>query len=449
LAKDNLIWILGARNDNADRSIQWDEEFPNFADPDVLIVNLSSLNRNLRDSIDTDKLFHARDAIYGRFKSGGILVFITASHPERVRMYLGGFAPLYEDIVEIKNNQPVYDLVYHPIDFLCPFDMETYDIPRGFELRYKQNHPFSNYLRHVKKFDFLLYAMGLSKLTMWLGLKTVNPSESGIKIIQNDKITDKAGNLIGVSCRLNRLCKGKLIFLPPTTEIPIEEGINDILKRYDKGTSGNFPQWVDNIPFSGLSKINCIINELKSKRNLISEKISLEERNRHVLRDHYRLLFDTDKSLVDAVKNAFKVLGFNNLKEGRGPDKEDLVFEFTTSKGLNIAVIEVKGLEGRLKKSHIDQCHGWVTEYEGLHQSAKGVLIPNQFRSKPYLYSKKDREDFNFNLRHDAEVRKICILPSSVLFEAVNTLLKGNKIGRIQPEQRIAETNGVLFSLTK
>jgi hypothetical protein len=146
ILKDNLIWVLGAKNDNADRSIRWNEEFPNFADPDILIVNLNSLDRNLRDSMKNDKLFRARDAIYGRFKVGGTLIFITASHPERVRMYLGGIAPLYEDVVAINNNQPVYDLVYHPIDFLCPFDIETYDVPPGFELEYKQDHPFSSYL---------------------------------------------------------------------------------------------------------------------------------------------------------------------------------------------------------------------------------------------------------------------------------------------------------------
>ena len=117
---------------------------PNFADPDVLIVNLSSLNRNLRDSLSGDKLLHARNAIYGRFKFGGTLIFITASNPERVRMYLGGWAPIYEDIVEIQGNNLIYNVVHHPIDFLCPFDMETYDIPRGFEIRYRQNHPFSN-----------------------------------------------------------------------------------------------------------------------------------------------------------------------------------------------------------------------------------------------------------------------------------------------------------------
>ena len=280
---------------------------------------------------------------------------------------------------------------------------------------------------------------------MWLGLQPLSSSKSGIRIIQNDKVTDKAGNLLGVSCRLNRLCKGKMIFLPPTTDIPVEQGINYILNRYHKITSENFPRWVENIPLSGLSKITGTITKLKPEKNMISEQISLAEQNRRTLRNHYRLLFETNKSLVDAVRNAFQLLGFNNIKEGRSSDKEDLIFESTIGKDSNMAVIEVKGLEGRLKKSHIDQCRGWVTEYEGLYQNAKGILVPNQFRLKPYL--KKEREDFDINLRRDAEMRKICVLPTSILFEAVNKTLSGNKIGRIELEKRIIDTNGVLFSL--
>jgi hypothetical protein len=52
-----LIWVLGAKNDNADKSILWNEEFPNFADPDILIINLSSLDRKMRDKIDKSS-FH-------------------------------------------------------------------------------------------------------------------------------------------------------------------------------------------------------------------------------------------------------------------------------------------------------------------------------------------------------------------------------------------------------
>jgi hypothetical protein len=60
-----LIWILGARNDNADRSIQWNEAFPNLVDPDILIVDLNSLDRNMRDRISKTRLYLARDGIWG------------------------------------------------------------------------------------------------------------------------------------------------------------------------------------------------------------------------------------------------------------------------------------------------------------------------------------------------------------------------------------------------
>ncbi len=63
------IWVLGAKCYNADRSIQWDSEFPNFADPDILIINLTSLTKEVLERI-RDKYIVSRDSIVKKFSSG-------------------------------------------------------------------------------------------------------------------------------------------------------------------------------------------------------------------------------------------------------------------------------------------------------------------------------------------------------------------------------------------
>ena len=354
---------------------------------------------------------------------------------------------MYQDIIDFENGQPVYAPVAYPIDYLCPFDMETYDVPEGTQIIYRQNHPFSEYLKNVKKFDFFLLRIGLAKLSMWLGINPIKPT---IKLIQSKEcsITDKAGNLLGVKCRLNRLCIGTLFFLPPTSEVPVNEGINDILEACGRTTKEIFPEWISTVPLHGLTNISRNIARLESIKNRATERISSAEIKRQLLVNHYRLLFSTDKSLVNAVYEAFSLLGFKNLKDGRSPDKEDSIFESNKVDEPTIGVIEVKGLNGRLKKGHIDQCNGWVTDYKNMGKNAKGILIPNQFRYKPYIDSKQERLDFDNNIRNLASARKICVFPSTVLFETVNQILRGKKGSRKDVEKLLLETNGVLSLIT-
>ncbi len=47
-------------------------------------------------------------------------------------------------------------------------------------------------------------------------------------------------------------------------------------------------------------------------------------------------------------------------------------------------VIELKGSDTRTTLVNISQCSKWVDEYYQMNKIPKGVVIPNQFRLKPY-----------------------------------------------------------------
>src|SRR5687768_13651294 len=85
------VWVLGATNQNADKTIKWHSQFPNFSEPDVIIINLQSLTLNVLEHIDKDKFRNARQQIFDKFINGGSLIFITAQYAEEKSGYYSNF----------------------------------------------------------------------------------------------------------------------------------------------------------------------------------------------------------------------------------------------------------------------------------------------------------------------------------------------------------------------
>src|SRR2546423_9550455 len=78
---DSKIWVLGGRSSQADRSIGWDSSFPNFADPDILIINLNTLDEKTIQGIDRSKFQKAMIDINDKFMhSGALIIVITSAH---------------------------------------------------------------------------------------------------------------------------------------------------------------------------------------------------------------------------------------------------------------------------------------------------------------------------------------------------------------------------------
>ena len=101
------VWILGSSHPNADKSILWDQPFPNLGEPDILIINLQTLNEETLKRIDKEKFSQARTFILDKFLNGGIIIFITA---------------------------PNFDVTDHYIYsnyYLSPIHVITTDVPEG------------------------------------------------------------------------------------------------------------------------------------------------------------------------------------------------------------------------------------------------------------------------------------------------------------------------------
>lgn len=59
------VWVLGSKSLNADRYIHWnDPSYPNFHEPDVLVIDLDSLDEGILQRINKTKFEAARNQIF-------------------------------------------------------------------------------------------------------------------------------------------------------------------------------------------------------------------------------------------------------------------------------------------------------------------------------------------------------------------------------------------------
>lgn len=93
-AQDLQVWLIGNRHSNADKSIGWDDPFPNLSDLDVLVADLTTLTEQGLRRIDKAKLDQARKLLEDRLFSGGTIVIITQPvHSTGPNSALPGGAP--------------------------------------------------------------------------------------------------------------------------------------------------------------------------------------------------------------------------------------------------------------------------------------------------------------------------------------------------------------------
>ena len=230
--QDMRVWILGTAHPAADRSIKWDEDFGNLSDPDVLIVDLTTLTADILQRTDKDKLDQARTSIADKILYGGTVVVITQPKIQT----LSGDA-LAGRRVASPLRIPDYYHIYSNYDAL-PVFIRTREVPDGYEIRVGDGHPFKEYIDAVESFGFLI---DIDDDNLPPG--PTGAREAGLCRVQGWDITDNSGHQLGLALtgvRLDHrgrpqgdLGPGRMILLPPPTG-PIGEAIERILSIYEK-----------------------------------------------------------------------------------------------------------------------------------------------------------------------------------------------------------------------
>lgn len=424
-----LVWVLGSRHPCADKSIGWDDSLPNLSDPDVVIVDLTTLTEEVVERMDKTTMKAVQRDIRDKYCSNGTIV-VMAQRPLCIR--------------QGRHTYSNYDVL--------PIGIEVRDVPRGSRIAWGSHKIFRAYKGNVDGFSFCIEGFELKSTCPRLGALP----NIGMCTPPGQEITDHSQRLLG--CVL-ALCSrdetggytpiaetGHMIFLPPPTK-PAMEAIGSILSAYGKALPRGrpVPEWAAKLPLAAAERLDAEIEGLEKKVGSLRGEISARVEERDAILAHRRLLFAKGPGLEDAVGEAFKTLGFVEIERRGGPDAEDWTFGASTN-GCQHAVVEVKGADKRTKHRHIVQCNKWADDLEGRSgESIKGILVANQYCSSEYPKSIDDRAFFEPNELSYADRKDVCIIPSFVLYEAVKKVLDGEAApDRSATERRITGARGVL-----
>lgn len=445
---DRSVWLLGNSHPNADRSIAWDADpFPNLGDPDVLLVDLTTLTLPVLGRIGRAKLGQVQPLIRDKILNRGIVVVIT-----QPILFAGPFCIPDKSTSSIPRSY-LGDPLVHSNYQIFPTRLATKGVPTGKAIVVDRGHDFKGYADNVREFSF--YIEGYYPRIV---LETDTTSTKvELAAVDGQGIRDNSGHALGLTLtavvvdHYNGTSDpyenaGQLVFLPPPTE-STGVAIGRILSACGKSTPHPEapPAWARRLSPGPAGEYRARIAELEARKAEIQGEIDDLTSRHDGIMAHCRLVYSDGPELEDAVVEAFKTLGFGDIERMGKADEEDAIFAMRNGTRYSHGVIEAKGADRGIQKRDILQCRGWAARRAATDgRPMKGILIPNQHRLKPYPKSSKIRMKIEPNQVEQAETDDVCIIPSCVLFEAVSRVLGGETPDRAKIAGRIADSEGVL-----
>ena len=261
-------------------------------------------------------------------------------------------------------------------------------------------------------------AVPLRKLSDRLSYESYVPSDDLIPIAH---IPGKKIAVAGIK----RVGRGHLVLIPGirnqqqfATEADWLGAYNDFLnaileihKRLKPAAISELPDWAKQIATDA---------ELQKRRDLEArlaaveaEQGRVEETRRELMIFDQRklLLTSSGKTLERAVAATLERLGCE--VECRDDDRTDLIIRL----GEQIAVAEVKGLNGSAGENNAAQAEKWVSMYHADHGiEPKGMLIVNTFREQPILV--RNRVSFPNQMMKYVQKKELVLITTAQLFVA-------------------------------
>lgn len=394
------ILVIGSKGHPlADRCVDWLEPFPYLGDYHTVVINMQSLTGEVLSKLYKNypsKLKRAREDLGDVIWHNTTVICITQKNIQLLRR-------------RFRTRIPVGNYDWCPITLF-------------FEERegsgFKETK--EGYLRFVKKWSHYLRAADLSNYKCRF-LKecnlTINPILTNL--VGRPLAFDASVREFTIS-EMGTIVKKKdshlMRFLPPPTEISIEEGINFLLKNIVGYVPGEIqlPEWAKNIPLPGekdlLAEIRTCEGEIKKFESKITgNKEKLNKLNR------YKALLTSDGETLEAlVEEAMEFLG---VKLERGPiKKEDRVFR----EGDAVIPIEIKGRKASIPESDLRQIIIRLPDEKLAKYTTRGVLIGNHYKKTPLNGKLEGRKRaFEPDVIGQAEKFNICLVSTLELFKAL------------------------------
>lgn len=359
--KGQRILILGGKDFSGVDCQDWvDLRLPDIADYHVVIVNVVSMTKNLRERFFQGEIkFHLLELL----NTGGTLFAIGCPRKLITPFHESNYAwcPIPLEITNLSGanfyfeDSTFKDYFRNVRQFLYYFDKPNNLKDGNYSYEYSIQHSVKN--RHGK------YLAGKIVFNRYRTKEVPRSSTGydGTKEVLSEKNES-----------------GDFYFLPSPTEITDIEAISYILNKFlNIHQITPPPEWTESF---GVPELNSVQEQMKTNIEKITqitqENDSLRKKEAELV-SYRELLYETGIALEEIVRKIFTILGH----EPKPPKfKEEFIIEFDNKVG----IIECKGNEKSIKRDDFRQILEHTKEYELEGRvDYKGILIGNGWRLLP------------------------------------------------------------------
>lgn len=283
---------------------------------------------------------------------------------------------------------------------------------------------FDYYFRHVRRWSF--YAT--------CGYDTWHPSHfSGYCYIahpQANNMTPKVRSLAqtrfqkpiafelgfqAIGSKGSALAKsGRVIWLPPPTEISDYEAVDLILReQYGLRFEQAPPDWVEDYTLPLQMPIEAEIVQYEDEIRQLEDKLTAAQGRLQEVTRFRKLLYEQGEGLERAVRDALRELGAQ-VQDPQSRAGEDGRLIDPSNR---VGVLEIKGRVGSLHLNDVRQIDRWVRDaIAAENRPIKGILIANMYCGEP----PSQRETlFPDDRVRTAERYEVCLMTTTQLFRAL------------------------------
>jgi len=419
---DKRVIVIGSEGHSGVETASWAaEKMPNISDFDAVVIDTSSLASLIQEA-DSDLLVEEREKVLCRIDSN--LDFIQ----ERLLHTLYSKGDIYVICSsEVGVRIGVYSIIGNYSWSPIPIKTE--------EEQGKTIHVidelFEKYFQFVKGWSFCLKTTeNVDMIDEFYENKYAVQLKADV--IAENRYQKPLGLIVQYTLHRYRAEKGRnvkvlvhisgrMVLLPPPTEIENKEAISIIIEEFfGIHQLTPLPEWVAQLYVPGEFELEQLISSKREAMDKLQADIGDLDKSKSEKSQFKQLLYETGSPLENICRLTIRKLG---------AETNDSTEDFVLRSGDREAVVEVKGREAIIQRKDGDQLvrnlRSYAMQKNVELSEVKGILLGNPWRLLP-LEERGDKEAFAPHLISDAKRDNIALVTTVDLFRAYSAVLNGS-----------------------
>jgi len=301
--------------------------------------------------LDLDFIFNNLNRDYGDYSLKRKEAFIEFITYKRVPLII--LAPtINQKQLSIKGQ--IRNVKLDEIIPIPPFDVEKVS---GQAIEVRTNTPFTEFLLRYKQ------------LFRYNSYFTLHDGKTIVEVPHTKKVLA----FYNETCVfLPRLVQGNSIRQSEETFL---NELTALISNLHRKEELSLPKWAENYSLPLEEDVNKQINEIAEQIAQLHAKFENVSSELATITRKKLLFTASGDSLESEVRTIFELLGFEILEAE--PNRDDLIVKYKEQ----IAVVEIKGVNGSSAEKHATQLEKWVSTFHEKHEILpKGILMVNSFR---------------------------------------------------------------------